>query len=282
MLRLLSPIMKRIFVSLFFALSSSLFTYCKAQDYYVPSADHHHGHAHTWKDSLHRISFFYSFDLGVSVPLRDFGSRDTTHNFMIYGPDSTHGKGFANTGFHGSMSGGVFITPYMGLCAKIGYNENTFDETMLNLLVSGQYAYSINDNYSIWQFMGGVFGDFPLGKKSSVWVQGMVGLINVNFPSFSIYNLPQNIFPPYVSWNFSFPNASDLAYSVSITYEKPISTNVSLTVTGSYTGSDLMYPTLSYTLTGPYSGLPISHTQDTPVTMSFGSLDFSVGLLFHF
>lgn len=255
---------------------------CMAQDYYVPPSSYHPGRIHTWHDSTPRVSFFFSFDVGVSVPLRNYGSRDTTRNFMIYGPDSTHGKGFANTGFHGSISGGIFITPYMGFCVKIAYNQNTFDQSTLNLLVNGQYIYAINSDYTIWQFMGGVFGNLQVGKKSSLWVQGMAGLINANFPSFSIYNFPLNIFPPNISWNFTFPDANDLAYSLSVSYEKPFSLNASFIATASYTGSELIYPTFTYNLSGPYSNLPPPHTQHTPMTMSFGSLDFSVGLLFHF
>ena len=241
------------------------YSVCRAQDYYRPPVSHQPRHNNGWKDS---------------VPMRDFGSRDTTRNFMIIGPDSTNGKGFANVGFHASANGGIFITPNFGVSLKIGYNENTFDDATLNLLINGRYDYTINNNYTIWQFMGGVFGNFPLGKKSSLWVNGMAGLINANFPSFSIYNMPN--FPADVSWNFTLPNANDFAYSFSIAYEKPISENISFTGTVSYTGSELAYPSLSWSLTGPYTQLPIYYTQHYPVTMSFGTLDFAIGLLFHF
>lgn len=254
---------------------------CNGQDYYMPPVNHHPGHGNNWKDSIKKAAFFFSFDMGVSVPFKDYASRDTTRNFMIIGPDSTNGKGFANAGFHAGFSGGFFLTPNFGLCAKVAYNQNSFDETTLNLLVNGNYSYSINDNYSIWQFMGGIFGNFQTGKSSSVWLQGMIGLINANFPSFSIYNLPQNLFPPYLSWNFTLSNASDFAWCVSASYEKAISENVSLLGTVCYTGSELVYPSLTYNLSGPYYNLPPPYTQNTPVTMSFGSLDFSVGLLFH-
>jgi hypothetical protein len=271
--------MKKILLS---AVLLFLLTRGKAQDYYIPRTNYHPKHIHTWKDSIPRITYFFSFDIGISIPMRDYGSRDTTHNFMIYGPDSTNGKGFANVGFHASVSAGIFITPSVGVCAKIANNVNTFDQSSLNLLVNGQYSYAINDNYQIWQYMGGIFGNFHLGKKSSLWVQGMVGLINANFPSFSIYNLPQKSFPPNLSWDFTFPDANDLAYSLSLTYEKPISFNVSLIATATYTGSELIYPTFTYSFSGPYTGLPQPYTQNTPITMSFGSLDISVGMLFHF
>jgi len=268
--------MKRILLAivLFFMLTPG-----KAQEYYIPRTNYKPVHSHSWKDSVRHISFFFSFDAGVSIPMRDYSSHDTTHNFMIISPDTTHGKGFANVGFHGSLAGGVFITPYVGFCVKIAYNQNSFDETDLNLLINGRYTYTINGDYSIWQFMGGVFGDFPLGKKSSLWVHGMIGLINVNFPSFSIYNLPGL---PYLSWDFTLQNANNLAYSVSLMYERTISTNVSIIGTAAYTGSQLSFPNPTYEFSGPYYNLPPPYTQHTPVTMSFGSLDFSVGLLFHF
>lgn len=267
--------MKKVFCALL--LFSSL---CNAQDYYIPHAMHRPGQNHKWSDTTSKITYFFSFDLGVSIPMRDYGSTDTTHNFMIYGPDSTHGKGFAKTGFYGSISGGAFITPNFGVCAKIAYNENTFDESMINLLVNGQYNYTINDHFVVWQFMGGAFADIRIGKRASVWVQGMAGLIHANFPSFSIYNA--YFFPPYISWNFSLPNANDLAYSASLSYEQPISANVSVMLTASYTGAELVYPTLTYNLSGPYYNLPPPYTQHTPVTMSFGSMNLSAGLLFHF
>lgn len=251
----------------------------RAQDYYIPRSNYKPVQSHSWKDSVHHVSYFFSFDMGVSVPMRDYGSRDTTHNFMIISPDSTHGKGFANVGFHTTLAGGVFVTPYMGFCVKIAYNENTFDETTLNGLINGRYTYTVNGNYDIWQFMGGFFGDFPLSKKSSLWVKGMVGLINADFPSFSIYNIPGL---PYLSWDFTLQNANNLAYSLSLMYEQNISSNVSVIGTVSYSGAELNFPFMTYEFSGPYTNLPPPYTQHTPVTMSFGSLDFSVGLLFHF
>jgi hypothetical protein len=217
----------------------------------------------------------------LSVPLKDFGSKDTARNFMVIGPDSTNGKGFANLGFHGSATGGVYINPQFGFCAKIAYNENTFDGSTLNTIINGNYTYSINSNYSIWQFMGGIFINLQTDKNSAFWFQAMVGDINANFPSFSIYNLPARQFPPYLSWNFTLPNANDLAYMVSIGYEKALSRNIGFMVTLSYTGSELVYPSLTYNFTGPYTNLPQPYTQHTAVTMSFGSVDFGAGLIFH-
>jgi hypothetical protein len=253
---------------------------CSAQDYYMPRVSHRPNDG-SRKDSSKKTATFISLDFGFSIPLRDFGNKDTARNFMIIGPDSTHAKGFANVGFHGSATGGIYITPTFGVCGKIGYNENTFDESTLNLLVNGAYSYTINGNYSIWQFMGGFFGNFQTRKNSWVWIQAMGGVINANFPSFSIYNLPTNLFPQYISWNFTLPNATDFAYSLSIGYEISLSQNVSFLSTLTYTGSELVYPSLTYDLSGPYYNLPPPYTQNTPVTMSFGSLDFSVGLLFH-
>jgi len=255
---------------------------CSAQDYYIPLSSHQLRHVSSYKDSLKKTSSFISFNLGISIPMQQYGEKTTSSNFMVIGPDSTNGKGFANVGFHGNMNGGIFITPSFGVCAKVAYNENTFDESTLNLLVSTtpstNCTYTINGNYSIWQFMGGIFGNIQLGKTTSVWVQGMAGLINANFPSFSIYNLP-NL--NYVSWNFTLPNAYNLAYSLSLSFEKATSQNVSLLATLSYTGAELIYPSLTYNYSSPYYIFPPPYTQNTPVTMSFGSLDISVGLLFH-
>jgi hypothetical protein len=259
---------------------------CHGQDYYIPPANHnpHAGYSNSRKDTLKKVTSFISFDLGVSIPLREYAEKTTTNNFMIIGTDSTNGKGFANVGFHGSLCSGVFITPSFGACLKIVYNENSFDESSINTMVNGipngNYIYSINGSYNIWQFMVGAFGNFQLGRTTSVWIQGMGGFIDANFPSFSIYNLPPNLFIPYLSWNFTLPDATDFAYSLSISFEKGLSQNVSLIGTASYSGAELVYPGISYNFTGPYTNLP-SYTQTTPVTMAYGSLDISVGLLFH-
>lgn len=205
---------------------------------------------------------------------------------MIWGPDSTNGKGFANVGYHGNMSFGAVLSPppgpvAFGICGKIGFDVNNFDEMTLNQLVNGAYTYSVNGNYTIWQFMGGAFADFQLGRTTSVRIQGMAGLINANFPSFSIYNLPVPPFLPYLSWNFTLPDASDFAYSLSIDFEKGISKRTSIALTVSYTGAELSYPGLTYNFSGPYLGLPPAYTQNTPVTMAYGSLDITIGILFH-
>lgn len=255
---------------------------CYGQDYYIPRTSHQPRQGNSNRDSIKRTASFISFNLGVSVPLREYAQKTTTTNFMVIGPDSTNGKGFANTGFHGNMNGGVFITPSFGLCTNIAYNDNTFDESTLNALVSTtpstNCTYTINGSYSIWQIMGGAFGNFQLGRTTTLWVQGMAGLINASFPSFSIYNLPNF---PYVSWNFTLPNANAFAYSLNISFEKATSENVSLIATVSYTGAELSYPSLTYNYTSPYYTFPPPYTQHTPVTMAFGSLDISVGLLFH-
>jgi hypothetical protein len=273
--------MKKI-IFLFILFSS----FCYGQDYYYPPTQYHSTPYAKPRDSLKGTAFFFSFDLGLSLPVRDYGSKDTARNFMIIGPDSTHGKGFANLGFHAHIEGGVFLSQNYGIAVKIAYNENSFDETTLNGIINGNYDYAINSNYNIWQFMGGVFGNYQADKNSTLWVQGMVGVIEANFPSFTIYNLPASIAPPSlsISWNFSFPNATDFAYSLSIGYEKRISQNMSFITTLCYSGAELVYPALSYTLTSPYSTTNpfFSHTQNTPVTMPFGSVDFSLGLLFHF
>ncbi len=267
--------MKKI-IYLFILFSS----FCHAQDYYYQPVQPHQSNYTKPKDTLRFKNYFFSFSIGLSLPVRDYGSRDTSRNFMIYGPDSSHAKGFANLGFHASINGGVFLTPHVGLAVKIAYNENSFDQNTLNTILNGNYSYSINGNYHIWQIMGGAFVNYRVDKESWLWVQGMVGLINADFPSFSILGLP--VFPPQISWNFTLPNANAVAYSLSIGYEKAISQNVSFITTLTYLGAELSYPSLTYDITGPYTGLPLPYTQHYPVTMSFGSIDFSLGLIVHF
>lgn len=252
---------------------------CRGQDYYIPQTNHNYQprQQNTYKDTNKKVSCFFSFDLGISQPLRDYGAKTTSNNFMIIGPDSTNGKGFANLGFHLSISGGIFITPNFGFCTKFTYNQNNFDADYLNLLTTGQCSYSILGDYGIYEFMGGGFGNFQLGKTTSIWVQGMVGLINANFPAFSIYNLPGY---QYLSWNFNLTNSNAFVYSLSIGFEKGLSQNISLIGTVSYSGAELSF-IQTYYYSGPYTNLPPPYTQATPVTMAFGSLDFSAGLLFH-
>jgi opacity protein-like surface antigen len=275
--------MKR-FIFLFILISS----FCYGQDYYNPPPARQNAVPYTrLKDTTSANNpWFFSFNLGLSVPVRDYGSKDTSHNFMIIGPDSTHGKGFANLGFHASINGGIFLSKNYGIAIKIAYNQNSFDETGLNTIINGNYDYSINSSFFIWQFMGGVFGNYQVDRNSWFWVQGMVGVIHANFPSFSIYNLPAYVAPTSldVSWNFTFPDASNFAYSLSAGYEKAISHNVSFITTLTYSGSELVYPGLSYNLTSPFTVTNpfYTHTQSTPITMSFGSVDFSLGLIFHF
>jgi hypothetical protein len=264
-------------------LSSSL---CSAQDYYQPpSRFSNTPHTHSLIDTARpkseqfgQSSFFFSFTAGVSIPMRDFGSKDTSQYFMIpTNTDSTHAKGFANVGFHFTLKGGFSLTPNFGLMADISYNYNTFDAATLNNIINGAYYYSITGNYNIWQFMGGAFLRFEANPTTFFRIEGMLGDIRSGYPSFSVSNGSETI-------SGTLSPASDLCYSFSLGLEEEINETVSFIAEINYTGADLSYPTSRYT----YSGFgvppvpPFTFTQNYPVTMPYGSLKFSVGVLFHF
>ncbi len=276
MLCFLSTAMKRTmfcFMVLFYFHSS--FFILQAQDYARPST-HNYTRPYTTsgRDSLRFKKMFFSFNAGVAVPEGEYASRDTAKNFMILGPpDSTDGKGFANIGFHFNLNGGIFITPHFGIIAKAAFDYNTFDEIALNSSLGSNLSYTIDESYHILQYMFGIFGRFNIDNTSFIWVQGTVGLINANFPSFTgtvIYNKQAYLY------TFSLDNANVFAYSLGFGLEKEIHGPLSFILNASYTGSELSYPTMTYNRY--YTS---SYTQNTPVTMSFGSIDITMGLLFH-
>jgi hypothetical protein len=279
--------MQKQLVILLFALSSSLFApqNCGAQDYYTPPSRFRQPVAHNSQDSMRQTHvqqstqkpFFFSFNAGLSFPVKDFGNKDTAKNFMVIGPDSTNAKGFANVGFHIAVSGGYFLTPNFGVLAKFGYNYNTFNASALNNIINGYYYYDIDGSFSIWQAMGGLFGNFQLSHNASFWVQGMIGTMYANFPSFSILLGPESI-------NGSLPHSSTLAYSGGIGFEFVITPITSFNINLSYTSSGVIYPTFSYTYLGTYPGWPpngYTYKQNTAVTMNYGDIDLTIGLLFH-
>lgn len=250
---------------------------CSAQDYYMPrSPSHPTGpmNRYTAKDSLKRKNFFISFNAGVSIPLGDFGKKDTNNLFIIpTNSDSVNAKGFANIGFHFNAKGGVFLTPNIGLLAKIGYSYTTFDANTLNNIINGYYYYTIVGNYNILQVMGGGFANFPVSQNTSIWVEGMLGNITTGYPSISVSNGVYTI-------DISPSTANDLAYSFSFGLEQVINPTLSFMANLSYTGAEISYPTCDYTFIG-YATNPITVHQIHPVTMSYGSIDISIGLMFH-
>ncbi len=262
---------KRIFLPMFI-----LFTYwCQAQDYYMPrnpaSSPKPQNYAR-FKDSIPAKRYFIALNLGISIPLGGFGEKDTNQYFMIpTNTDSTHAKGFANVGFHINAKGGIFLSQNFGLLAKVGYSVNTFDANSLNSIINGYYYYSVSGNYSIWQIMGGAFIRLPISDATSFRAEGMLGGIYANYPTASVSNSLETI-------SFKLSNASDFAYSLSIGIEQEIDDNFSFTGGITYTGAELNYPTATYTYSGTVAG---TYYQRYPVSMSYGSLDFSIGLIYH-
>ncbi len=266
--------MKKIFGILLCTFHFSLCT-LSAQDYYrhpVTPPENYRQNNH-FKDSLQRKSFFFAFNAGLSVPLRSFGSKDTAADFMIpTNSDSTHAKGFATVGFHIDAKAGYFLFPQFGLLAKISYNYNSFDANTLNNIINGYYYYTVNGGYSIWQFMGGVFGNFQVSPVSSLWIEGMIGDIHANFPSFSVSD-------GYVTLTGRLADANNLAGSLSIGIDYTINDNVSFIGSLSYSGATLSYPTSYYTGSGK-GYVTSSYTQIHAITMPYGNLDLSIGLIF--
>ena len=263
-------------ISLFtFTLSLLTSVHCGAQDYYMPRNPaptiKQQPYRHL-KDSLPKRMYFISVNAGVSVPDGGFGEKDTTGFFMIpTNTDSTHAKGFANVGFHLNVKGGIYLSPTFGLLAKVGYSVHTYDANTLNNIINGYYYYTVNGNYSIWQVMGGAFLNLPLNELTSIRLEGMLGGIYSNYPTASVSNSIETI-------NFSLSNASDLAYSLSVSVEQVINDRTSFVAGITYTGATLSYPTATYTYTGLVTG---TYYQRYPISMSYGTIDFSIGMLFH-
>jgi hypothetical protein len=264
------------FISLFtftFSLLTALL--CGAQDYYMPrkAAPAPQQYPH-FKDSVPKKMYFISVNAGISVPLGGFGEKDTNQFFMIpTNNDSTHAKGFANVGFHINAKGGIYLSQNFGFLAKVGYSVQTFDANTLNNIINGYYYYSISGNYSIWQVMGGAFISLPINESTFFRAEVMLGGIYANYPTATVSNSVESI-------KFSLSNASDFAYSLNAGIEQVINDNFSFIGSITYTGAELNYPTATYTylINGVNVG---TFYQRYPVSMSYGSLDFSIGLIYH-
>lgn len=260
-----------ILITFHFSLFTSL---CSAQDVYRHAPPP--GSIYTkYKDTLHQKAFFFSFNAGLSAPLRQFASKDTSNNFMsLISNNTSNAQGFAQMGYHASVKGGIFLSQNFGVLAKIQYNYNTYDVSALNTILNGAYYYTINGNFNIWQFMGGGFFNAKLSRNLSVWVDGMAGDIIANYPSFTA------LIGGLETYSGTVTPSKGLGYAFSTSLEAAINENVSFLFAISYTGAIFSYPTSSYSETiGSATSLP--YTQYTPITMSYGSLDFSIGFLVH-
>ncbi len=246
-------------------------SFCTAQDYVQTNRPNYTRPFQKYNDSLRKRNFFISVAFGIAYPTGEYGSKDTAHNFMIIGPDSTNAKGFANLGFHANISAGVFISKHVGVMGKFALDYNTFDVSTLNAYVNGlNYQYTLNEPFYIKQYMLGLFGNFKTNPTTTIWLQGMAGLISANFPAFTVTINTYN-------FDFNLEDANVFAYSLGLGCEKMISHSTGFLFNLTYTGSELVYPTMSY---NRYYNPP-PYTQNTPVTMAFGSLDFTIGVVFH-
>ena len=263
-----------------FTFTFSLFTsmLCSAQDYYTPAQKpppHPKAAAHKpFNDSLRQKPFFFALNAGVSFPILDFGAKDTTGNFMVLtNNNSTDAKGYATIGFHINAKGGYYLTPNFGLLAKVGLNHYGFDASSFNTTINGYYYYIITGSYNVWQLMGGGFATMPVNSSLSLRGEIMVGGIISNFPDFSAD------IGGVETFSGSLAPAHDFAYSFSGGIEQVINETVSFTSSLSYTGALLSYPTSNYTLTSGTASK--SFYQNYPIFMKYGSIDLSIGLLFH-
>jgi hypothetical protein len=226
------------------------------------------------KDSLRPKAFFISVHAGVSIPVSAFGKKDTTANFMILtNTNSSNAVGFAKTGINLSAKGGYSISENFGVLAKVGYNYNAYDANTLNTILNGTYYYTLSGNYNIWQFMGGGFASYQPNPATTLRFEAMGGGIVANYPNFlaSIGGVE--------TLSGSLAQAHDFAYSFAICIDQAINQTVSFTGTISYTGALLTYPTSSYTLAS--GSVSTSYVQHTPISMPYGSIDFSIGFMFH-
>ncbi len=247
--------MKKILVAI--VLFSSM---CQAQDTAVSVKKKHNGFINYLKDTTRKRNFFFSLNAGLGIPVLDYGSTDIYKSYVFY--DTNRVVGMAVNGFHFNITAGALFIPQIGIVVKAGMDISSIDERIFSL-ANPTWHYS--GGYKMWQLTGGLIFRFKIAKRSHVFIQPMIGIIQANYPTYTINNDSLQLFKA------SFVSSVNTAFNISGGFENELNPTISWYYTLGYTYSRIEYTSYSFTIpSGPM-----------PLVMTFGSMQATVGFIFH-
>lgn len=237
---------------------------CNAQDT-VSSAKKKHCHFFNFlKDTIRKRHFFVSVNGGLGIPTLDYGKYNGTSSLLLLN-NYSHAEGYAVNGLHTNFTTGYFLIPQLALVAKAGLDISSIDDRIFDKVYP---RYAFDGGFRIWQFMGGIITRFKIHKKTYVYAQEMAGIIYANFPTFSLSDT-------LGSYSIGLNNSISFACNFCVGFENVLTRTISWNYNFGYTFSEFKYPSRVFSVPGA------SFTYNQPVTMAYGSMQLTVGFLFH-
>ena len=212
--------------------------------------------------------------VGVCIPLQNFGAKTTN-------TDSARVNGYANTGFHYNVNFGYKFSKYVGGMLMVGGSVNSFNTAAFG----GNTAFSTltaSGPHYIGQYLIGPYLAIPIGKKFSVEVRALVGLMTSSYPKLS-----ENASFSYGGYSFGgsyeakYKSGAAFGYNFGLGGKYMVSDHVGITLHAAYAGTNMVYNGLTSTI-GASGTTPITTTSTTPIHMSIGMINITGGIAYCF
>jgi hypothetical protein len=224
--------------------------------------------------------FSIGLSVGTTIPLQNYGNKTTN-------TDTTHINGAAKTGFHFNVTFGYKFSKYIGAMLMVGGSTNAYSPDVTT--TSGGTSFSggsltPSGSHYVGQYLIGPYATFPVGKKLSIEVRALAGLVTSSYPALS-----ETASASYGglsfggSYTFKIKPGAAFGYSAGVGAKYMLGEHIGLTVNAAYTGSDMVYK--SSTTTASTTGLYASTTTTTDNNkryMSIGMINITAGVVFCF
>ncbi len=205
------------------------------------------------KDSVAKKHFFISINYGINLPTDNYGTATNTIA-------SNQIQGYAKTGTHANVAGGVRVSGNISLLIKTGLDMNNSDNPVTNTQYSG--------GFKIWHVLCGVSYEVAPSQYTLLRVYALAGYMVANYPETTI-----NVMG--ITETDAFKNSNSLGYSMGIGFERKFNTTWGLAANLAYSASYLTYPYYNVSINGTIV------SQSSAISMLYGSAEITVGLVLH-
>lgn len=227
--------------------------------------------------------FNIGLSAGTTIPLQDYASTTNSN-------DSTQVSGYAQTGVHFNATASYKIIKYLGAMVMVGGNINSCNPSSSS---SAGAAITPSGSHYVGQYLAGPYVSVPVGKKFSVEVRALVGLITAAYPKLSESTSASlgTYYSYSITTELAFKHGAAFGYSAGLGGKYMLGEHFGLMLNAAYSGSSMNFPGSTFHIEQKSSGLfsttvPINTNTTTTRTntthMSIGMINISVGIAYGF
>lgn len=225
-----------------------------------------------YSTSITEKKFSFGFKFGIALPVADFGNKSG-----ISSKDTLHEHGYANPGFEFEIGAtyrfakniGVAVSMFNTLCK---FDVASYTSANPDMLFPNS-SVSVSGKHFVAQYLFGPYFFFPLSDNFALDAKTLVGILSSRYPDFTIAStIPGNLSAKTIS----HAQASGFGYTFSFGGEYKIGDYIAITAAATYSGSNVSYSGIFYTISTP-SGLGYTLTSSSTRTMALGIIGFTAG-----